>query len=97
MAETKSLITGNTIDVHRLSDGASFRNYYDASGDVLLQRADAQEFTGRWSVRADGTLCVFFDTEVCGSTVKSADGTYTRIVNGAPVFRWLKVTPGKAF
>lgn len=97
MADIKALITGSTVDVHRLSDGAMFRNYYTASGDVILQRADAAEFPGRWSVRADGTLCVFFDAEVCGSTEKNADGTYTRIVNGAPAFRWLKVTPGKAF
>lgn len=97
MAQVKALITGRTVDVHRLSDGASFRNYYAASGDVILQRADAQEFTGRWSLRADGTLCVFFDTEICGSTRKNADGTYTRVVNGAPAFRWLKVTRGKDF
>ncbi len=95
--EVKALIAGNTVDVHRLSDGASFRNYFAASGDAILQRADAAEFAGRWSVRADGTLCVFFDTEICGSTEKNADGTYTRIVNGAPTFRWLKITPGKAF
>ncbi|MDH4094050.1 MAG: hypothetical protein OEV81_04610 [Betaproteobacteria bacterium] len=36
-------------------------------------------------------------TLIVGSTEKNACGTYTRIVNGVPAFRWLKVTPGKDF
>jgi hypothetical protein len=97
LAEVKALITDSTVDMQRLSDGASFRTYYAASGDVILQRSDAAAFAGRWSVRADGTLCVYFDVETCGSTEKNADGTYTRIVGGKPAFTWLKVTPGKDF
>lgn len=97
MAQVKALITGSTVVMQRLSDGASFRSYYTASGDVIVQRSDAVEFSGRWSVRADGTLCVYFDVETCGGTEKNADGTYTRIIGGTPAFKWLKVTPGKAF
>lgn len=97
MAEVKALITDSTVDMQRLSDEARFRAYYAASGDVILQRSDAAEFAGRWSTRTDGTLCVYFDIETCGSTEKNGDGTYTRNVGGKPAFTWLKVTPGKGF
>lgn len=95
-AEIKVLVTGNTVYLERLSDGERFRNYFADSGDVILQRPDAMEFTGRWSVRGDGSHCVFFAEESCGKITKNADGTYTRIARGI-AFRWLKITPGKDF
>jgi hypothetical protein len=84
MAEVKTLITDKTVDIHNLSTGLPFRAYHAASGEMIVQRADAMEFSGRWSVRADGAHCVYFDVESCGSLSKNA-------------FTWLKVTPGKDF
>jgi hypothetical protein len=97
MAEVKALITGRTVDIQNLSSGQAFRAYYAESGDVIIQRADAMEFSGRWSLRPNGMHCVYFDVENCGTIQKNADGTYTRIVGGKPAFKWLKITPGKAF
>jgi hypothetical protein len=50
-----------------------------------------------WSIRANGILCLIVSGEECGSIVKNADGTYTRMAGSAPAFKWLKVTPGKDF
>lgn len=97
MAEVKSLITEKTVDIVILSSGQPFRSYHAASGDMIVQRADAMEFAGRWKVREDGSHCVYFDRESCGKLSKNADGTYTRIVDGVPTFRWVKITPGKDF
>lgn len=97
MAEVKALITDKTVDIHNLSTGLYFRAYYAASGDMIVQRADAMEFAGRWSVRPDGAHCVYFDVETCGKIEKNTDGAYTRAVGGKPAYRWLKVTPGKDF
>jgi hypothetical protein len=97
MAEVKTLIAEKTVDIHNLSTGLQSRAFYAASGELIVQRADAMEFSGRWSVRPDGALCVYFDVESCGSLSKNADGTYTRTVGGKPAFTWLKVTPGKDF
>lgn len=64
---------------------------------MIIQRADAMEFSGRWSLRPNGMLCVYFDMENCGTIHKDGDGSYTRMVEGKPTFRWLKISPGKDF
>jgi hypothetical protein len=97
MEELKALISGNTVHTENLSNGRTFYVYHGASGELELQREDAAVFSGIWSVRADGTHCVSFNDETCGRIEKNADGTYTRIINGAPAFKWLKITPGKGF
>jgi hypothetical protein len=97
MAEVKALITGKTVDAQSLSDGRQWRTYYESSGQLLVQRDDAQEFSGVWSVRADGSHCHSFNDEVCARIEKNADGSHTRIVNGVPTLKWLKITPGKGF
>ena len=35
--------------------------------------------------------------EVCAKVEKNADGSYTRVVNGVPSFKWTRITPGKDF
>lgn len=60
-------------------------------------RDDGVQFSGLWSVRADGAHCTIIHNEECGRIEKSADGTHTRVVGGTPAFKWLKVTPGKDF
>lgn len=96
MAELKALISGNTVQGES-AQGQGFQVYYDASGDLTFQRADGNEFSGRWSVRPDGAHCQFFSEENCGKITRNADGTYTRVVSGAAASRWLKIAPGKAF
>ncbi|MDH4174303.1 MAG: hypothetical protein OEV97_11245, partial [Betaproteobacteria bacterium] len=97
MAELKALIAGKTIDYQSLSDGKYWRAYYENSGQLLVQRDDALEFSGKWSVRADGSHCHSFNDEVCAKIEKNTDGSYMRIVNGVPAFKWLKIKPGKDF
>ncbi len=97
VVEVKAMITDRTVDIQNLSTGLHFRAFYAASGEMIVQRADAVEISGRWSVRPDGALCVYFDVESCGGLSKNADGTYTRIVGGKPAFTWFKVAPGKGF
>lgn len=97
VAEVKALITDRTVDIQNLSTGLHFRAFYAAFGEIVVQRTDAMEFSGRWNVRPDGALCIHFGDESCGGLSKNADGTYTRIVGGKPAFTWFKVAPGKGF
>lgn len=95
MDELKALVTDNTVDVRNLSGGQDFRVHYAASGQMIVQRSDAVEIHGRWDVRVDGSHCVSVDREVCAKVVKNADGTYMRIVDGVPSFKWMRITRGK--
>lgn len=97
MAELKALITGNTIHAQNLSNGLYLRAHYEPGGQFVVLRDDGAQFSGVWSVRANGTLCLIVSGEECGSIVKNADGTYTRMAGSAPAFKWLKITPGKDF
>ena len=97
MADVKALISGNTVFTVNVATGRTYSLYFDASGEVQLQREDAGVFSGVWSVRADGTHCVSFNDETCGMIEKNADGTYTRVVAGAPPFKWTKISPGRTF
>lgn len=97
MAEVKALITGNTVHAQNLSNGLFLRAHYEPGGQFVVLRDDGAQFSGVWSVRANGTLCLIVSGEECGSIVKNADGTYTRMAGSAPAFKWLKITPGKDF
>jgi hypothetical protein len=96
-AEVKTLVSGFTVDTQEIAGGRQWRFYYEPGGQVFVQRDDANVFPGFWSVRTDGALCVSFTYETCGGIAKSADGTYTRIVNGVPSHKWTRITPGKGF
>jgi len=97
IAEVRALVSGTTVDILNLSSGQPFRAYFAASGELVIQRPDAVEVAGRWNVREDGSHCVHFDRESCGKLSKNADGSYTRVVDDALAYRWLRVTPGKDF
>ncbi|MEO8718562.1 MAG: hypothetical protein ABI423_10140 [Burkholderiales bacterium] len=97
MAEVKTLISGNTVVAETLANGSAFRSYFAPSGEIVVQRNDANEFSGYWSVRTDGSLCVSFTHEACGTVERNADGSYTRAVNGTPEYKWVKITPGRGF
>lgn len=97
MAEVKALITGNTVYMQNLENKLFLRMHYEPSGQFAVLRDDGARYDGLWSVRADGTLCIVAQGEVCGKIQKNTEGTYTRLVGGAPAFKWLTVTPGKDF
>jgi hypothetical protein len=97
MAELNALISGNTVHAQTLSNGQAFLSYFAASGKIVVQRDDAMEFSGYWSIRPDGSLCVSFSTEACGTIAKNADGSHTRNVGSVPTYRWSRITSGKGF
>lgn len=97
MPDLKTLISGNTVHATVLEGGRTYLFYFAPSGEIMVQRDDANEFSGVWSIRPDGTLCVFFSGETCGTIVTNADGTHTRNVGGAPTYKWIRITPGKGF
>ena len=97
MVELKSLINGNTIYMQNLENKLFLRMHYEPSGQFVVLRDDGARYDGLWSVRADGTLCIIAQGEICGKIQKNADGTYTRMVGGAAAFKWLTITPGKDF
>lgn len=97
VAEVKALITGNTVYMQNLENKLFLRMHYEPSGQFVVLRDDGARYDGLWSVRADGTLCVIAQGEICGKIQKNTDGTYTRMVGGAPAFKWLTITPGKDF
>jgi hypothetical protein len=97
MSDVKALISGNTVHAAALAGGQTFLAYHAPSGEIVVQRDDANEFSGYWSVRPDGTLCVSFSSEACGTVSKNADGTHTRNVGGVATYRWTRITPGKGF
>jgi hypothetical protein len=92
-----ALIAGNTVHTEDLQSGRSFLAYHHPGGGWILRREDGSTIDGIWRISADGAQCVVIDAETCGRIRKNADGTYTRVVNGAPRNKWTKVTPGKAF
>ena len=95
--DLQRLINGNTVHTEDLVSGRSFLAYHHPGGRWQLQRQDGSVVEGTWSIRADGAQCVVIDTEICGLIQKHADGTYTRMVGGAPRNRWSKVSDGKSF
>ena len=95
--DLQRLINGNTVHTEDLVSGRSFLAYHQPGGSWQLQRQDGSVVEGTWSIRADGAQCVVIDAETCGLIQKHADGTYTRMVGGAPRNRWSKVSDGKGF
>jgi len=97
MAELKALISGNTVHFEEISTGRGGRAHHAASGQIEVLRDDGGTFSGLWSVSADGSHCMIVSNEICSRIEKNADGSYTRVINGVPSFRWTKITPGKDF
>jgi hypothetical protein len=95
-AEVRKLIVGNTVDGHR-PNGTRYLAYFDPSGKWI--RGEPGRYAeGRWLIHDDGTQCVILaNEESCARIQKNDDGTYTRIEQGRPQFRWSRVIPGKAF
>jgi len=94
--EVRKLIVGNTVEGHR-PNGTQYLAYFDPSGKWI--RGEPGRYAeGKWRIHDDGTQCVVLASEEsCARIQKNVDGTYTRIEQGKPQFRWSKVVPGKAF
>ena len=93
--ELRELIVGNTIHSEGLPRGYETKAFVDPSGKFLFE-ISGSIINGTWKIKEDGVFCVAIAGETCSRVQKIADGTYTRLVDGIPRARWLKVTPGNA-
>ena len=97
MDELKTLITGNTVHFKAVDSGRTGRVYYDAKGEMLVDRDEGATYSGLWSVGTNGLLCINTSGEICGKVRKNADGTYTHMIREVPGYEWPKITAGKSF
>ena len=95
-ADVRKLIIGNTVESHR-PEGPPFRAFFEPGGK-WVQQDGGQIYEGTWRINDDGSQCVTSRTGLsCAFIQKNGDGTYTRIVDGRPEIRWMKIFVGKAF
>lgn len=94
-----ALLSGNTTHSEHLGTGKKYLAFHDSNGKWVLKREDGAVFFGTWTVNPDGSYCAIIQNVAgkCARIRKNPDGTYTRIVDGAPMFKWTKVTAGKGF
>jgi dienelactone hydrolase len=93
--ELNTLIVGNTLHSQNLQRGYATKAFVDPSGKFLFE-ISGSIINGTWRIKADGAFCVTIAGESCSRVQKNADGSYTRIQDGVPRAKWLKVTPGNA-
>jgi hypothetical protein len=89
--------TKDWVDITSAKELQALYSNETFKGKDFLDRPFIGHYHGLWSVRADGILCIIAQGEICGKIQKNTDGTYTRMVGGAPAFKWLTITPGKDF
>jgi len=95
-SDVRKLIIGNTVEAHT-PFGNQFRAFFDPSGKWVQQQG-GQINEGTWRINDDGSQCVTSASGLsCAFIQKNDDGTYTRIVDGRPEIRWMKIFVGKAF
>lgn len=98
-AQLSALISGNTTHSEDLGTGKKYMAFHDANGSWVLKREDGAVFFGTWTLERDGSYCAIIQNIAgkCARIRKNPDGTYTRIVDGVPRFKWTKVTAGRGF
>jgi hypothetical protein len=95
-AEIRKLLIGNTIVAQR-PNGTQFQAYFEASGK-WFRKEHGRDGHGTWRILDDGRQCVTVAQEdSCALIQRNNDGTYTRVVDAKPHYRWLAIKPGRAF
>ena len=96
-ADLKTLVVGKTVDFKSLVNGRTGAGYFAPDGGYSLRFDNGMTIEAKWSIAADGTLCINGLAQVCGPVSRGADGVYTRYTGDKPTAVLMKFTPGKTF
>jgi len=94
----EKLIKGNTLEGTKTISKATYKMYFEPTGEFTRTDSRKNEVAGDWYIENDGTLCTTVNKRKCRTVKQRKDGGYDVYNAGNVLVRTIdKVSPGDPY